>query len=84
MYGLIILMTSVRNHLIFVMTPSLSFRQSIKAFYMRENDDGKTVAAMDLLVPRVRGEGGGGRFSVLATISGEGRLENVVFGPSYE
>ncbi|KMZ65538.1 Asparagine--tRNA ligase [Zostera marina] len=25
----------------------------IKAFYMRENDDGKTVAAMDLLVPRV-------------------------------
>ncbi|KAE8722530.1 Asparagine--tRNA ligase [Hibiscus syriacus] len=25
----------------------------IKAFYMRENDDGKTVAAMDMLVPRV-------------------------------
>ncbi len=25
----------------------------IKAFYMRRNDDGKTVAAMDLLVPRV-------------------------------
>ncbi len=25
----------------------------IKAFYMRQNDDGKTVAAMDLLVPRV-------------------------------
>uniref|UniRef100_A0A6N2MK87 Aminoacyl-transfer RNA synthetases class-II family profile domain-containing protein n=1 Tax=Salix viminalis TaxID=40686 RepID=A0A6N2MK87_SALVM len=24
----------------------------IKAFYMRQNDDGKTVAAMDLLVPR--------------------------------
>lgn len=27
--------------------------QDIKAFYMRENDDGKTVAAMDMLVPRV-------------------------------
>ncbi|KAF6141687.1 hypothetical protein GIB67_001239 [Kingdonia uniflora] len=25
----------------------------IKAFYMRQNEDGKTVAAMDLLVPRV-------------------------------
>ncbi|MBN1141387.1 MAG: asparagine--tRNA ligase [Deltaproteobacteria bacterium] len=25
----------------------------IKAFYMRQNDDGRTVAAMDLLVPRV-------------------------------
>jgi asparaginyl-tRNA synthetase len=25
----------------------------IKAFYMKENDDGKTVAAMDLLVPKV-------------------------------
>jgi asparaginyl-tRNA synthetase len=25
----------------------------LKAFYMRSNDDGKTVAAMDLLVPRV-------------------------------
>ncbi|GER32780.1 asparagine--tRNA ligase [Striga asiatica] len=25
----------------------------IKAFYMRQNDDGKTVAAMDMLVPRV-------------------------------
>ncbi|MCB1213230.1 MAG: asparagine--tRNA ligase, partial [Chlamydiia bacterium] len=25
----------------------------IKAFYMRENTDGKTVAAMDVLVPRI-------------------------------
>ncbi|TXG47980.1 hypothetical protein EZV62_027274 [Acer yangbiense] len=25
----------------------------IKAFYMRQNDDGKTVAAMDMLVPRI-------------------------------
>jgi len=27
--------------------------REIKAFYMRENDDGKTVAAMDLLVPQI-------------------------------
>lgn len=26
---------------------------TIKAFYMRRNDDGKTVAAMDLLVPKI-------------------------------
>jgi len=41
----------------------------IKAFYMRRNDDGKTVAAMDVLVPRI-GEIIGGaqreeRFDVL-------------------
>ncbi|XP_019187382.1 PREDICTED: asparagine--tRNA ligase, chloroplastic/mitochondrial-like [Ipomoea nil] len=29
------------------------YPKDIKAFYMRENDDGKTVAAMDMLVPRV-------------------------------
>nr|CAB3454313.1 unnamed protein product [Digitaria exilis] len=29
------------------------YPKEIKAFYMRQNDDGKTVAAMDLLVPRV-------------------------------
>lgn len=27
--------------------------REIKAFYMRDNDDGKTVAAMDLLVPGI-------------------------------
>lgn len=31
----------------------LNFPSSIKAFYMRRNEDGKTVAAMDLLVPRI-------------------------------
>src|ERR671924_1038606 len=30
-----------------------NYPKDIKAFYMRLNDDGKTVAAMDLLVPRV-------------------------------
>ncbi len=29
------------------------YPKDIKAFYMRENDDGRTVAAMDLLVPGV-------------------------------
>jgi asparaginyl-tRNA synthetase len=29
------------------------YPKSIKAFYMRQNDDGKTVAAMDVLVPRI-------------------------------
>lgn len=29
------------------------YPKEIKAFYMRQNDDGKTVAAMDLLVPAV-------------------------------
>ncbi|PRQ20464.1 putative asparagine--tRNA ligase [Rosa chinensis] len=30
------------------------YPKEIKAFYMRQNDDGKTVVAMDMLVPRVR------------------------------
>jgi asparaginyl-tRNA synthetase len=29
------------------------YPRGIKAFYMRVNDDGKTVRAMDVLVPRV-------------------------------
>ncbi len=31
----------------------IDYPQDIKAFYMRANDDGKTVAAMDLLVPQI-------------------------------
>lgn len=31
----------------------IDYPEKIKAFYMRSNDDGKTVAAMDLLVPGV-------------------------------
>ena len=30
-----------------------NYPKEIKAFYMRLNDDGKTVAAMDVLVPRI-------------------------------
>ncbi len=49
----------------------IDYPKQIKAFYMRMNDDEKTVAAMDLLVPRV-GEIIGGsqreeRFEVLRT-----------------
>jgi asparaginyl-tRNA synthetase len=31
----------------------VDYPKSIKAFYMRRNDDGKTVAAMDILFPRI-------------------------------
>jgi asparaginyl-tRNA synthetase len=31
----------------------VNYPTDIKAFYMRRNDDGRTVAAMDLLVPKV-------------------------------
>ncbi|HWI40007.1 MAG TPA: asparagine--tRNA ligase [Verrucomicrobiae bacterium] len=31
----------------------VNYPKEIKAFYMRQNDDGRTVAAMDLLVPKV-------------------------------
>lgn len=37
------------------------YPKEIKAFYMRQNDDGKTVAAMDMLVPRVGELIGGSR-----------------------
>ena len=30
-----------------------NYPKEIKAFYMRLNDDGKTVAAMDILVPKI-------------------------------
>ena len=36
------------------------YPKEIKAFYMRQNDDGKTVAAMDMLVPGVGELIGGG------------------------
>jgi len=42
---------------------------SIKAFYMRQNDDGKTVAAMDVLVPGI-GE-------IIGGSQREERLENL-------
>ncbi len=39
----------------------VNYPKEIKAFYMRLNDDGKTVAAMDVLVPRVGEIVGGSR-----------------------
>ncbi|KAJ4712745.1 Asparagine--tRNA ligase [Melia azedarach] len=52
------------------------YPKEIKAFYMRQNDDGKTVAAMDMLVPRV-GEliGGSQREERLEYL--EGRLDDL-------
>ena len=35
------------------MLSKVSLKKDIKAFYMRANDDNKTVRAMDLLVPKV-------------------------------
>jgi asparaginyl-tRNA synthetase len=46
-----------------------NYPASIKAFYMRQNDDGKTVAAMDILAPGI-GEIVGGS-------QREERLENL-------
>jgi asparaginyl-tRNA synthetase len=50
------------------------YPKDIKAFYMRMNDDGKTVAAMDVLIPKV-GEiiGGSQREERLNVL--EGRME---------
>jgi len=31
----------------------MNYPKAIKAFYMRQNDDGKTVAAMDVLAPGI-------------------------------
>ncbi|XP_041994017.1 asparagine--tRNA ligase, chloroplastic/mitochondrial-like isoform X2 [Salvia splendens] len=52
------------------------YPKDIKAFYMRQNDDGRTVAAMDMLVPRI-GEliGGSQREERLAYL--EQRLDDL-------
>ena len=52
--------------------------RDIKAFYMRQNADGRTVAAMDLLVPQI-GEliGGSAREERLDVLSG--RIEELGF-----
>ncbi|CAI5952381.1 unnamed protein product [Closterium sp. NIES-64] len=56
------------------------YPKDIKAFYMRLNDDGKTVAAMDVVVPRV-GEliGGSQREERLEVL--EGRMRDVGLDP---
>ena len=66
-------LTKIYNSPVIVM----NYPESIKAFYMRLNDDQKTVAAMDVLVPGV-GEIIGGsqreeRFAVL-----DSRMDQVV------
>jgi len=60
------------------------YPRDIKAFYMRQNDDGKTVAAMDVLVPGI-GEIVGGsareeRLDVLAARIGDCGLPLEAYG----
>ena len=57
------------------------YPRQIKAFYMRVNDDGKTVRAMDVLVPRV-GEiiGGSQREERLDVL--EGRMKDQHLDPA--
>ena len=56
------------------------YPKEIKAFYMRQNEDGKTVAAMDMLVPRI-GEliGGSQREERLPTL--EARIREMGQNP---
>ena len=42
----------------------MNYPKQIKAFYMRQNDDGKTVAAMDVLAPGIGELIGGSQASV--------------------
>jgi asparaginyl-tRNA synthetase len=55
-----------------------NFPKEIKPFYMRSNDDGRTVAAMDLLVPGI-GEivGGSQREERLGVLEGNMRRHNM-------
>jgi asparaginyl-tRNA synthetase len=58
-----------------------NYPKEIKSFYMRQNDDGKTVAAMDMLVPKI-GEiiGGSQREERLELI--EARIKEIGMDPS--
>jgi asparaginyl-tRNA synthetase len=55
--------------------------RDIKAFYMRQNDDGRTVAAMDLLIPKV-GELIGGSQREERTEVLEARIRELGLDPS--
>ena len=49
------------------------YPKEIKAFYMKLNDDNKTVAAMDLLVPGIGAQGGDVNAAVAAGLDAAGR-----------
>jgi asparaginyl-tRNA synthetase len=62
----------------------MNYPKEIKAFYMRLNDDGRTVAAMDVLAPGI-GEIIGGsqreeRLEVLDQRMNDGRLDKTAYG----
>src|SRR5690606_14235843 len=62
----------------------LNYPRELKAFYMRQNDDGKTVAAMDVLAPGI-GEIIGGsqreeRLDVLDAVLVEKGLDPAAYG----
>ncbi len=59
----------------------MNYPKEIKAFYMRQNDDGRTVAAMDVLLPEV-GEiiGGSQREERLELL--EGRIRELGMDPA--
>ena len=62
----------------------MNYPKDIKAFYMRSNDDGRTVAAMDVLVPAI-GEIVGGsqreeRLDVLDRRMAEHHLNTDAYG----
>jgi asparaginyl-tRNA synthetase len=62
----------------------MNYPKGIKAFYMRLNDDGETVAAMDVLAPGI-GEIIGGsqreeRIDVLDSRMAEARLDSAHYG----
>ncbi len=62
----------------------MNYPKEIKAFYMRENDDGKTVAAMDVLAPGI-GEIIGGsqreeRLEILDARMTEAKLDKEHYG----
>jgi asparaginyl-tRNA synthetase len=59
------------------------YPRDIKAFYMRQNEDGRTVAAMDLLVPGV-GEIIGGSLREEREAFLRRRLDELGMGEAYQ
>ena len=61
-----------------------AYPKEIKAFYMRENQDGKTVAAMDILVPKIGELVGGSQREDRLDILTEKMVKNGLDPSSYQ